>query len=164
MMVCTPSVFSRFRAVFLGFRWLLAVGGLLFLGLSSCENETSNRSSLAPKMEIEDNEPEKPTIDPILRRKIVYLNMSKFVIEKGKKGEEKLSEVLLKDGVVELQNIYFFASPDSEIRKILEYTRPFLTQDVIDKEAFDRILADYQAIKSKHLRSEERRVGKECCR
>ena len=31
----TPSVFSRFGAVFLGFRWLLAVGGFLFLGIFS---------------------------------------------------------------------------------------------------------------------------------
>ena len=35
MKVCTPSVKSRFGAVFLGFRWLLAVGGLLFLGIFS---------------------------------------------------------------------------------------------------------------------------------
>ena len=135
----------QYKGGFSGFflkNGLILLGLGLILGVLSCEDKTY-KSSISPKAyngAIDTLEPIKPTTgitQTPTGRRVVYLNNAKFTVDKGKKGEEKLSEVLLKDGVVELQNIYSFASPDSEIRKILEETRAILSQDFVDETAFN---------------------------
>ena len=153
-----PQYKGGFRGFFLK-NGLILLGLGLILGVLSCQEEAPNRG-LAPKIEdnktptTEPTEPENKVVAVPTGRKIIQLNTAKFTVKDGPKGNEKTVEVLLKDGVPKLQIIYAYAKPESELNKILEKTRPFLTQDVMDKEAFDKILADYQAIKPKHLESE----------
>ena len=147
MKVRTPSVKSRFGAVFLGFRWLLAVGGLLFLGLSSCENEKPNNISLSPK--IEDRELEKPTIEPISSGTIVYLNMSTFKIVKVKSDS---AEVILNKGVDVLLMLY--SNSQSDVNQILSVTKTDLSKDTISKTLLDNYLKEYKEIRSKHPKFE----------
>ena len=138
MKVCTPSVFSRFRAVFLGFRWLLAVGGLLFLGLSSCENESKNQG-LAPEME------------SISSGKVVYLdkNTFKMVNLNGIK-----TDVLLNKGVNELLDGYVYLGTDNELIIALKENQNLLSLNRVDDTVIRDVLIKLQAIQLRYPKAE----------
>ena len=135
-----PQYKGGFRGFFMKNGLILLVFGL-FLGFMSCDDKTkTNESNIAPSIESKNSateqttEPEQKVVAATTGRKIVQLNTAKFTIKDGKPGQEKIIEAVLKDGIPKLQTLYAYAGPKSDVNKILEKTRPFLTQDAMDKE------------------------------